>query len=77
VDVRIGVIHTVKEIEIELPSDTDRDDVRRAIDAALGGESGVLWLTDRNGKEHGVPAERIGWVEIGPAASARRIGFVP
>lgn len=74
-DVRIGVIHTVKEIEIELPNDADHDEVRSTIAAALGGEATTLWLTDRAGKEHGVPADKIAWVEIGRADAERRIGF--
>lgn len=74
-DVRIGVLHTPKEIDIELPSGTDRDEVRARIDAALGDESAVLWLTDRHGREIAVPAARIAYVEVGSADGERRIGF--
>jgi len=75
VDVRIGVLHTPKEIEVNLPTDADRDEVRGRIEAALGDGGGVLWLTDRLGTEIAVPAERIAWVQLGSAEADRRIGF--
>lgn len=74
-DVRIGVQHTPKEIEIELAGGTDRDEVRARIDAALADGSGVLWLTDRHGRDVAVPAARIAYVELGSPDSERRIGF--
>jgi hypothetical protein len=75
VDVRIGVIHTVKEIDIELPSDADRHQIRTAIEKALGDDEGALWLTDRQGREYCVPASKIAYVELGGADKERRIGF--
>ena len=74
-DVRIGVIHTVKEIDIELPGDADRDEIRTSIDKALSDETATLWLTDRHGREIAVPAARIAYVELGSPDSERRIGF--
>ena len=74
-DVRIGVTNTVKEIDIELPDDADRDAIRSSIDEALAGESKVLWLTDRNGRDIGVQASKIGYVELGSPERERRIGF--
>jgi hypothetical protein len=75
VDVRIGVIHTMKEIDVELPADADQDEIRKAVDSALGDASGVLWLTDRHGRQIGVPSERIAYVELGRSDNERRIGF--
>jgi hypothetical protein len=75
VDVRIGVTNTVKEIDIELAADADRDKVRKQIDAALSDESGVLWLTDRTGRDVAVPAAKIAYIELGSADGERRIGF--
>jgi hypothetical protein len=75
VDVRIGVIYTGKELEVELADDTDRDQVAKQIDAAVAGDTPVLWLTDRKGKTIGVPSEKIAYVELGRAASDRRVGF--
>lgn len=75
VDVRIGVQHTPKEIEIELPSGADRVDVRARIDAALADASAVLWLTDRHGRDIAVPASRIAYIELGSVDGERRIGF--
>ena len=74
-DVRIGVIYTGKELEVELPDDTDRAELAKTIDAAVNGTNPVLWLTDRKGKTVGVPSERIAYVELGRSASDRRVGF--
>jgi hypothetical protein len=69
------VIYTGKELEVELPDDSDRDAITKQIDAAVSGDSPVLWLTDRRGKTVGVPSERIAYVELGRAASDRKVGF--
>jgi hypothetical protein len=74
VDVRIGIVQTVKELEVELPEDTDREALQGDIDAALSGES-VLWLTDRKGRRVGVPAAKIAYIEVGAPTSERRVGF--
>jgi hypothetical protein len=75
VDVRIGVIHTMKEIELELAPDTDPAAVRVDVDTALGAPDGVLWLTDRHGRQYAVPSARIAYVELGTSERERRIGF--
>jgi hypothetical protein len=35
----------------------------------------MLWLTDRRGRQVGVPADKVAYVDLGPATSDRRIGF--
>ncbi|MGI8937431.1 MAG: DUF3107 domain-containing protein [Iamia sp.] len=73
-DVRIGVTYTAKELEVELPDDTDGDAVKADVEAALS-SGGVLWLTDRKGRNVGVPADKIAYVDMGAEAGDRRIGF--
>jgi hypothetical protein len=73
-DIRIGIVQSMKEIDVELPEDADRDKVMKEIEAALGTET-VLWLTDRKGRRVGVPAARIAYVELGTPASERVVGF--
>ena len=75
VDVRIGVTYTAKEIDVELPAKADAAKVKAEIDKALGDESSVLWLTDRKGRQVGVPVAKIAYVEIGSPGDERRIGF--
>jgi Protein of unknown function (DUF3107) len=75
VDVRIGVTNIVKEIDIELPVDADRDKIRKRIDEALADESKVLWLTDKTGRDIAVQSSKIAYVELGGADGERRIGF--
>jgi hypothetical protein len=75
VDVRIGVIHTAKELEIELPSDADRATIRSSVEKALTDDTTTLWLTDRHGREYAVPAAKIAYIELGGADKERRIGF--
>lgn len=73
-DVRIGVSQTAKEIEVELADGVDADAVKADLASALAASS-TFWLTDKKGRQVGVPAEKIAYVEIGVPDAARRIGF--
>ncbi len=74
-DVRIGVTQTPKEIELELAADADADAVAAQVDAALGSETGMLWMTDRRGRRVGVPAAKVAYVEIDATHDNRQVGF--
>ncbi|CAN5445117.1 hypothetical protein BH10ACT1_BH10ACT1_15640 [soil metagenome] len=73
-DVRIGVSQTAKELEVELPDDADVVAVRAELDKAISGGT-TFWITDKKGRQVGVPAEKIAYFEIGAPESGRRIGF--
>ena len=74
VDVRIGVTYTAREIDVELPDDADRASLKASLEKALSGDD-VLWLTDKRGREVGVPSAKIAYIEIGSSDDAKRIGF--
>ena len=74
-DVRIGITHTPKELEVEMPDDADRDDVVADIEKLLKTGDGVLWLTDRKGRRVGVPVVKVAYVEVGAPTQERRVGF--
>lgn len=74
-EVRIGVIYTAKEIEVEVTDETDRDALVSAVEASVARGSGMLWLTDRRGRKVGVPADKLAYVDIGAVAGERRVGF--
>lgn len=63
-----------REITVEV-EDAARDDVKAQVEAALSGATDVLWLTDKRGRDIGVPAAKIAYVEVGSADGDRRIGF--
>ena len=73
-DVRIGVTQAPRELTVEVPDD-ERDELRSKVEAALGGASDVLWITDKRGRQVGVPSAKIAYIEIGTADGDRRIGF--
>ncbi len=73
-DVRIGVTHTPKELEIELDDDADPATVKADLEAAIV-DGRIAWVTDRRGRQVGVPAEKIAWIEVGSPDTDRRIGF--
>ena len=72
-EVRIGVVHTPKELTLEL--DASLDEVKKSIEKALAADDGVLWLTDKSGRIVGVPAERVAYVEVEADGETRRVGF--
>jgi hypothetical protein len=75
VDVRIGITHIPKEIEVEMPDDVDGDTVVADIEKLLKTGDGVLWLTDRKGRRVGVPVVKVAYVEVGAPSGDRRVGF--
>jgi hypothetical protein len=75
VDVRIGIVQSAKEVEVELPEEADRESVIADIETSLGRPEGVLWLTDRRGRRVAVPVARVAYVEVGAPVSERRVGF--
>lgn len=72
-EVRIGVVHTPKELSLEF--DGSLEDVKQVVEAALADDDGVLWLSDTRGRTVGVPSERVAYVEIEPDAGSKRVGF--
>ncbi|MHB8243829.1 MAG: DUF3107 domain-containing protein [Acidimicrobiales bacterium] len=74
-EIRIGIIQTPKELDVELAESTDRDQVIADVERALADSEGVLWLTDKRGRRVGVPSARIAYVEVGAQAEDRRVGF--
>ena len=74
-DVRIGVTQAPREINIEMADDVDRAAIKSQVEAALAGAVDVLWLTDKKGRDVGISAAKIAFVELGAADGERRIGF--
>lgn len=74
-DVRIGVSDSPRELELQLADDADRAAVRAQVEDVMGDDAKVLWLTDRKGREIGIPSRRIAYVELGSPEQARTMGF--
>ena len=72
--IRIGVGEAGKEIQLEMAEDIELPTLKSQIDDALEASTGTLWLTDKDGREVGVPASKITFIDIG-SQSAPKIGF--
>ena len=72
-EVKIGVLHTPREIVLE--SSQSQAEVEEIVAAALKSVDGQLSLTDDKGRRVIVPANLIAYVEIAQA-DVRRVGFV-
>ena len=71
-EVKIGVLHTPREIVVE--SAQSPDDVEQLVAAALKSVDGQLMLTDERGRRVIVPANLVAYVEIAQS-DQRRVGF--
>lgn len=74
-DLKIGIAESPQVIDIELPEDVDRDALKADLEAKLAADEGVIWVTDRKGREVGVPAGQISFVQLGAGEGERQIGF--
>jgi hypothetical protein len=73
VEVKIGVLHTPREIVLE--STQTPEEVEAAVATALKSVDGNLSLSDDKGRRVIVPANLIAYIEIAQA-DVRRVGFV-
>ena len=71
-EVKIGVLHTPREIVLE--SVQSPAEVEQAVREAMGSDSDVLSLVDEKGRQVLVPAGLLAYVEIAEA-DHRRVGF--
>ncbi|MHB8262610.1 MAG: DUF3107 domain-containing protein [Acidimicrobiales bacterium] len=74
-DIRIGIVQSNKEIELELPDDQDRTKVLKDIEQILSNGDGVLALSDKKNRQVIIPASKIAYIEIESASHDRRVGF--
>jgi hypothetical protein len=72
-EIRIGVIYTARELVLDVAESPEQ--VTKAIEDALGGTTSMLWVTDKKGKQVGVPTDKIAFVEIASDAGDRQVGF--
>jgi hypothetical protein len=72
-EVRIGVVHTARELTVE--TDDSVDEVARAVEGAIVNGAGIFWLTDTKGRRVGVPTDKIAFVEVAADAGSQRVGF--
>ncbi|MQY03573.1 DUF3107 domain-containing protein [Actinomadura macrotermitis] len=70
--VRIGVQFVPRELVVETRQSAE--EVQRAVTDALAEERGVLVLNDTKGGRVVIPADRIGYLEIGED-EGRSVGF--
>ena len=74
-DVRIGLVYTARELEVELPEDTDPAALRAQVEEALSDDDNVLWLVDRKGASFGISAGKVTFIQLGTGTDKGRIGF--
>lgn len=73
-EVRIVVSNVGREVTVE-QADDEADATKSKVEAALSGAVDVLWLTDKRGRQVGVSASKIAYVEIGNTDKDRKMGF--
>ncbi|CAB4778755.1 MAG: DUF3107 domain-containing protein [Actinomycetes bacterium] len=71
VEVRIAVLNVARELSFDCP--LSGDEIRQALTTALASQTPLV-LNDSRGGQVIVPADKIGFVEIGEQAE-RRVGF--
>jgi hypothetical protein len=75
VDVRIGLVYSPRELEIEVPDDTDVAALHAEVERILAGDTGTLWLTDKKGNHVAIAGSKVTFIQIGAGSEKGRIGF--
>ena len=72
-ELRIGVVHSPKELSVEL--DGTADEIVATVDNAVKDGAAIVWLIDVKGRRLGIPAGKIAYVEIDEYGANKRVGF--
>jgi Protein of unknown function (DUF3107) len=75
VDVRIGLVQSIRELELELPDDTDVATLKADVAKVLADDDAVIWLTDKKGTQVALAGGKVTFISIGSADTKGRIGF--
>lgn len=71
--VRIGIAESDKVVEIEVD---DAEGFKSTLANALGSGE-MAWFTDVKGRQVGIPATRLAYVEVDAEDSPHSVGFAP
>lgn len=75
-EIRIGVVYSPREIEVDMGDDVDGEKIVEEITTAMSDDSSsMMWFTDRKGNRVGVATAKVAYVEVGGMAGDRRVGF--
>ena len=74
-DVVFGV--QARDGAIRAVVDDDKvDALRKEIEAALSADGPkIVWVTDKDGRQIGIPSDKIAFVELGTEKASRQVGF--
>lgn len=75
-EVIFGVQARDGSIRLQIPDDKI-DGLRKQIDGAFSGDAApqILWVTDKDGHEVGIPTDKLAYVEFGADKASRQVGF--
>jgi hypothetical protein len=72
-EVRIGVVHTPKELTLDL--DGGVEEAFKTIDKAIKGGDTMVWLTDSKGRRIGIALDKLAYIEVDSEEGSKRVGF--
>lgn len=72
-DIRIGLADAPRELTIELDDDASVEEIKASIEAGLAG-GGLIWMTDKKGRQIGFRSDKVTFVDVS-AATSPRMGF--
>ena len=72
-NVKIGVADSTKVVELDIDS---LDELKAELQA-LATEGGIAWFTDTKGREVGIPAGKVAFVEVEVEEGGPAVGFAP
>jgi hypothetical protein len=72
-EIRIGVVFTPKELTLE--PEGAPDDVVKMVENALKDGLAMIWFEDVKGHKIGVPADKLGYIEVDADEGSKRVGF--
>jgi hypothetical protein len=74
-EVIFGVQARDGTIRAQVPDDKV-DDLRKQLENAVSGDdASIVWVTDKDGREIGIPSDKIAFVEFGSEKTSRQVGF--
>lgn len=78
-EIRIGVVHSLKELVIELDEgkagEKTASDTVKALERSAANGGGLVWITDIRGRRVGIPTDKLAYVEIISDEENQHVGF--